>query len=153
MSIQKTLIAILLLLANFLQAQTNWERVPGPEGSNLQSITAIGNTLFCSSGNRIFKSTDGNNWTQSLVKVSTVQKPYKFRLTEEGNRIIAINDSLPYQIYYSNNLGQTWDSIVPGFGAKERLAFRADTIIRVSGNSISRSTNFGQNWQITQTLP
>jgi uncharacterized repeat protein (TIGR01451 family) len=152
MSYQKTLLAFFVFFVHFLQAQTNWERVPGPEGITIKSIKAIGNTLFCSSGSRILKSTDGNTWSESLVKISTIQKPYKFRLVTDNNRIIAVNDSLPNQLYYSNNLGQTWDSIVSGFEVKERLAFRADTIIKVGTNNISRSTNFGQTWLVTQTF-
>ncbi len=88
--------------------EPNWENVL-PE-KNAQEVVALGDTLFVSFTNAIYRSFDnGSNWTQ----VFTTQQNIRGLVAVKGRGIFAmINNSPGSAIIHTVNLGKDWDGFL-----------------------------------------
>lgn len=92
-----------------------------PDGSKrLIAVTSLGSKLFVSTNqpvNSVYSSTDGNNWTQTNMALSTFSFVSSMKVS--GNKIFAgiraVNGSPDYGVLVTTNEGASWIPVNTGF--------------------------------------
>jgi photosystem II stability/assembly factor-like uncharacterized protein len=127
----------------------SWNFEPFSNGAS--SLSAVGNTIYLGSNNKVFKSTDfGGTW----VDVSTglghggVQA-----LLYDGSNLFAGTPADAAGIYRSINGGQNWEPAVAGLPIaseiRSMIAFGGYVFAGMQGDGIYRSSDHGDTWAKT----
>ncbi len=95
----------------------NWTKMTSPafpQYNTFNMIQAIGDTVYTTGYNIIFKSLDkGMTWAQVPAINQPTTQGNLLNISRIGNRLYAGVDY--YGVYYSENNGLTWKSMVDGF--------------------------------------
>jgi photosystem II stability/assembly factor-like uncharacterized protein len=126
----------LFAISNALLGQV-WKRTNGPEGGRVNAVACAPNgSLFASTANDIFRSTDnGNHWSRLAgIKVGALT-------VNSGGDVFVSHDG----VARSTDNGETWQPFSDIWGSGV-LCFNDEMFIATSYGDVLRTVDDGRNW-------
>jgi hypothetical protein len=117
--------------------------------TNIEDIVCVGEAVLAAQGNQIFLSLDnGDNWSSVSSNIGSYTITC---LAKRGSEVFAAGQG----IYYSNNLGLTWTTVIPfvntGAGNSGLSVFGDTVFVGKLNGGLWRSINGGTTFSSVST--
>ena len=103
---------------------------------------------FSTNGGQIYTSSDaGQSWS---LAYSNGLGSYMYDLQYSNGRLLASGNNI---IYFSNDFGVTWDSVVVACNNVYAMSFFGDNGVAVGGTQVFKTSDLGDTWVELSGLP
>jgi uncharacterized repeat protein (TIGR01451 family) len=144
---QKFLIVFLIHIMASVPIFAQWTEHFTPEDASVNSIVFFDNRYWGLNQHRLYESYDGKFWkkNEQIFPINSYLK-----LSVDNGNMFVYNNWTGSFLSMSADTAKTWttyDWAAQGITNLKQLLISGNTLLRVSGNEVFRSTDFGVTWQ------